>query len=83
MFTLFEQLYIWKVYGSTTLPELLKHFKSGKGHLAVVVQANNSGPGDPFYETVGIVTLEDVIEELLQVEQAHLWKWLGTQWINA
>lgn len=39
-----------------------------KGHMAFVHRVNNEGDGDPFYETVGIVTLEDVIEELIQAE---------------
>ncbi|KAL6978209.1 Metal transporter cnnm2 [Sarracenia purpurea var. burkii] len=39
-----------------------------KGHMAFVHRVNNEGEGDPFYETVGIVTLEDVIEELIQAE---------------
>ncbi len=29
---------------------------------------NNEGEGDPFYETVGLVTLEDIIEEIIQQE---------------
>lgn len=36
--------------------------------MAFVHRVNNDGDGDPFYETVGLVTLEDVIEELIQAE---------------
>lgn len=39
-----------------------------KGHMAFVHRVNNEGEGDPFYETVGLITLEDVIEELIQAE---------------
>ena len=28
-------------------------------------KVNNEGEGDPFYEVLGLVTLEDVIEELV------------------
>ncbi|KAL4841485.1 hypothetical protein H8958_007167 [Nasalis larvatus] len=39
-----------------------------KSHLAIVQRVNNEGEGDPFYEVLGIVTLEDVIEEIIKSE---------------
>lgn len=36
--------------------------------MALVHRVNSEGEGDPFYETVGLITLEDVIEELIQAE---------------
>lgn len=43
-------------------------FFQGKSHLAIVQRVNNEGEGDPFYEVLGIVTLEDVIEEIIKSE---------------
>lgn len=43
-------------------------FSSGKSHLAIVQKVNNEGEGDPFYEVLGLVTLEDVIEEIIKSE---------------
>ncbi|KAL7990706.1 hypothetical protein Chor_014136 [Crotalus horridus] len=40
----------------------------GKSHLAIVQRVNDEGEGDPFYEVMGIVTLEDVIEEIIKSE---------------
>lgn len=51
--------FIW-VFGLTTCLCV----PSGKSHLAIVQRVNNEGEGDPFYEVLGIVTLEDVIEEI-------------------
>ncbi|XP_057381490.1 unextended protein-like [Daphnia carinata] len=57
------------IFEDTTLDIVFKDFKEGhKGHMAFVQRINNTGDGDPFYETVGLVTLEDVIEELIQAE---------------
>eukprot|EP00667_Euglena_gracilis_P007205 EG_transcript_7279 len=56
------------VFEDTKLPEVLKSFKTGMGHLAVVQRVQTECSGDPFYEAIGIVTLEDVIERLIQDE---------------
>ncbi|XP_074484263.1 metal transporter CNNM1-like [Sebastes fasciatus] len=47
---------------------LNERFHPGKSHLAIVQRVNNEGEGDPFYEVLGIVTLEDVIEEIIKSE---------------
>ena len=57
------------VYSDTILTDMFDEFKSGeKGHLALVQEVNTDGDSDPFYETVGLVTLEDIIEEIIQQE---------------
>ncbi|CAG9857857.1 unnamed protein product [Phyllotreta striolata] len=57
------------VFEDVTLDVMFKIFKEGnKGHMAFVHRVNNEGEGDPFYETIGLITLEDVIEELIQAE---------------
>ncbi|XP_068613309.1 metal transporter CNNM4-like [Brachionichthys hirsutus] len=56
------------VFHDTKLDSMLEEFKKGKSHLAIVQKVNNEGEGDPFYEVVGLVTLEDVIEEIIKSE---------------
>ncbi|XP_071336744.1 metal transporter CNNM1 [Trachinotus anak] len=56
------------VFHDTKLDVMLEEFKRGKSHLAVVQRVNSEGEGDPFYEVMGIVTLEDVIEEIIKSE---------------
>ncbi|KDO23119.1 hypothetical protein SPRG_21068 [Saprolegnia parasitica CBS 223.65] len=57
---------IHRVWPDTNLGDLLKAFKMGHSRLALVQEVNNAGDGDPFLEAVGVVSLEDVIEEILQ-----------------
>ncbi|KAL3050320.1 hypothetical protein OYC64_012370 [Pagothenia borchgrevinki] len=56
------------VFNDTKLDVMLEEFKRGKSHLSVVQRVNSEGEGDPFYEVMGIVTLEDVIEEIIKSE---------------
>uniref|UniRef100_F7HCJ5 Metal transporter n=1 Tax=Macaca mulatta TaxID=9544 RepID=F7HCJ5_MACMU len=56
------------VFHDTKLDAMLEEFKKGKSHLAIVQKVNNEGEGDPFYEVLGLVTLEDVIEEIIRSE---------------
>ncbi|CAM9806339.1 unnamed protein product [Ascophyllum nodosum] len=53
---------VWPDY---TLGDVLKIFKQGKSHLSLVRDVKDPGDGDPFYEIVGIITLEDIIEEII------------------
>ncbi|RHY23683.1 hypothetical protein DYB32_009089 [Aphanomyces invadans] len=57
---------VHRVWPDTNLGDLLKAFKMGRSRLALVHEVNNRGIGDPYLEAVGIVTLEDVVEEILQ-----------------
>lgn len=63
----FYQNYCYFVFEDVTLATVFKQFKTGQhGHMAFVRRINNEG--DPFSETIGLITIEDVIEELIQAE---------------
>ncbi|VUZ41177.1 unnamed protein product [Hymenolepis diminuta] len=53
---------------TTSLEAILKEFRQGKTHMAFVERIEPNGVGDPYQELVGLVTLEDVIEEIIQAE---------------
>ena len=36
--------------------------------MAFIQRVNSEGPGDPFYETLGMITFEDVIADIFQSE---------------
>ncbi|KAN0050137.1 hypothetical protein ACTA71_003240 [Dictyostelium dimigraforme] len=57
-----------KTWNDTSLDQMLTEFKTGRSHMAIVHKVNNEGEGDPFYENLGIICLEDIIEEILQDE---------------
>lgn len=50
-----------------------------KGHMAFVQRIKSNDKSDPMYEVIGLVTMEDVIEELIQDEitdETDVWgKW--------
>jgi len=56
------------LFEDTTLDKALNEFKTGKSHMAIVQRIIDDGDKDPYYEVTGIVTLEDVIEEIIQME---------------
>ncbi|KAK2712702.1 hypothetical protein QYM36_011403 [Artemia franciscana] len=66
------------VFDYVTLDVMFRDFKEGsKGHMAFVQRVNSEGEGDPFYETIGLITLEDVIEELIQseiIDETDVWE---------
>eukprot|EP00547_Thalassionema_nitzschioides_P001516 CAMPEP_0194207484 /NCGR_PEP_ID=MMETSP0156-20130528/6212_1 /TAXON_ID=33649 /ORGANISM="Thalassionema nitzschioides, Strain L26-B" /LENGTH=517 /DNA_ID=CAMNT_0038934257 /DNA_START=413 /DNA_END=1963 /DNA_ORIENTATION=+ len=54
------------VWPDDNLGDVLRELKKGKSHMALVRDVNRDDESqDPFYEIKGIITLEDIIEEIL------------------
>lgn len=56
------------VPSETKLISMLKYFQTGRTHIALVKEVQQRSNGDPFYEVKGLLTMEDVIEELIHSE---------------
>ncbi|KHJ99562.1 hypothetical protein OESDEN_00439 [Oesophagostomum dentatum] len=54
----------------TPLRVMLEEFKKGDYHLAMVHRIVSKEDSDPAYEIVGVVTLEDIVEEILQKKES-------------
>ncbi|CAF0745015.1 unnamed protein product [Adineta steineri] len=60
-------------YGASITPDdssydVFNQFKKEQYHLGVVVEIDNTTDKDPRKKAIGIVTLEDIIEEMIQEE---------------
>eukprot|EP01059_Diplonema_ambulator_P007247 TRINITY_DN1673_c0_g1_i3.p1 TRINITY_DN1673_c0_g1~~TRINITY_DN1673_c0_g1_i3.p1 ORF type:complete len:600 (+),score=224.15 TRINITY_DN1673_c0_g1_i3:70-1869(+) len=67
---------------STMLDKVLDIFRKGKSHIAMVTETTVRENKDPTIEVVGIVTLEDVIEQLVGeeiVDEHDLYEDIGAQ----
>jgi metal transporter CNNM len=50
------------------IDEMFEEFRKGETHLAFVTDIIQSVDKDPYDLCIGIVTLEDILEELVQME---------------
>jgi metal transporter CNNM len=64
-FIKFHRRHIIAVNSETMSMAMLKEFQTGSSHIALVRRVTVRQNADPTYETVGIVTLDDVIGRLL------------------
>jgi metal transporter CNNM len=53
---------------ATTCLKILKYFKDGGTHLAIVTKVEKVDGRDPYLKKIGLVTLEDIIEEIIDDE---------------
>eukprot|EP00808_Paulinella_micropora_P026475 g61522.t1 len=57
-----------KVWPDQKLKEVLRMFQTNRTHMAVVQDVRSTDDADPEYVNVGLITLEDIIEEILGQE---------------
>ena len=57
------------VFSDIPLQQSLDFFKENGSTIAIVQEVVNSNQGDPYYLTVGLITLEDVMSCILQQQQ--------------
>lgn len=51
---------------NTKLDPILTYFKKGNNHMGIVTKVEQYEDRDPAIKMIGIITLEDIIEELIQ-----------------
>lgn len=56
------------VWGDDKLGETMLKFRRDRSHIAIVRGVCADGPGDPYYTLLGILTLEDIVEEIIGAE---------------
>ncbi|EFO82225.1 hypothetical protein CRE_00445 [Caenorhabditis remanei] len=57
-----------RVLEDMPLRTMLEEFKRGEYHMALVERLVEQEDKDPIYELCGLITLEDIIEEIIQCE---------------
>ncbi len=63
----FGRQHINVVNEDDSLATVLQEFSNSRQHFAMVRCVDDSGPGDPVYKMGGIITLEDIVEQILLV----------------
>lgn len=53
---------------NTKLDPILTYFKKGQSHMAIITKVDYQENKDPQIKSVGIVTLEDIIEEIIEAD---------------
>ena len=53
---------------SSNCLRVLSYFKEGGSHLAIVTKVETDERRDPYLKKIGLITLEDIIEEILGAE---------------
>lgn len=56
----------------SALEPILSFFKKGQSHMAIITRVEEQeADKDPLIKTVGIVTLEDIMAQLIEKEETH------------
>ena len=55
-------------YSDRLIDQMFEEFRTGETHLAFVSEIITPDDRDPYELCVGIITLEDILEELIQME---------------